>query len=66
MTRTRHVVVDVGGWRRRARGWLGDVTEGEDTLVEEDMPGCDDVAGGEVIAVVPAVIRWISDEDTRR
>lgn len=66
MTRTRHVIVDVGGWRRHARGWLGDVVEGEDTLVEEDVPGRDDAAGGEVVAAVPAVIHWISDEDTRR
>ena len=43
-----------------------EVAEGEDVLVENDMSGRDDAAGGDVVASVTAVVRKVANEHARR
>ena len=64
----RHIVGDVARWRVHNRLQVGIavdvITKGEDVLVENDMPGRDDAAGGDVVASVTVVVRRVADEHT--
>jgi hypothetical protein len=59
----RRVILKLNRWRTWRRVADVVVAEGEYRLIKDDVPGRDDVAGGDVVASVAAVITRVPDED---